>query len=425
LPDAEAVAVIPARHRALPQPCGVDGSAGLPGVQDVTELSQAYRLFALGRHAEARRVISRVFEGAAQDDVTAMSCAAASLEGFIDLSQGRLASAWTRLLLSGQRLPVLRSLVLYERDELDAAWPVLLINLPTVIAGDCADALIVTCVLLSRIALSRGDPVASRHYLARLEHAAQARGCPRMRCSVWIERARVATLEGRLEAAAQALLHIGRSADWECAGVLYYSNDVDTPAIANLRLLIARGRCSEALALLPAAINDASRRGHLRRALKLRLLHAMALDGTGAQDTAFDELTRVLKVAALEGWRGTFLEEGSALAWLVQRWARACRMRIGALGIDAGFLNDLLKRLVVDDVHPRTSPPPLRETLTGREREILGLLGEGGPMRGIAHRLQLSEHTVKTHLRNIYRKLGAHGQAQASAIARALGLLDA
>src|SRR5665213_331193 len=45
-------------------------------------------------------------------------------------------------------------------------------------------------------------------------------------------------------------------------------------------------------------------------------------------------------------------------------------------------------------------------TLTGREREIAGLVGAGHPTRAIAERLVISERTVETHIASIYRKLG-------------------
>lgn len=45
-------------------------------------------------------------------------------------------------------------------------------------------------------------------------------------------------------------------------------------------------------------------------------------------------------------------------------------------------------------------------TLTGREREIAGLVVAGHPTRTIAERLVISERTVETHIAAIYRKLG-------------------
>jgi len=41
----------------------------------------------------------------------------------------------------------------------------------------------------------------------------------------------------------------------------------------------------------------------------------------------------------------------------------------------------------------------------------------------IARELSLSVHTVRTHVRHLFAKLGAHGRTEAVARARALGLL--
>ncbi len=46
------------------------------------------------------------------------------------------------------------------------------------------------------------------------------------------------------------------------------------------------------------------------------------------------------------------------------------------------------------------------EELTGREREILFLLGEGHANKEIAYRLGLAEGTVRIHVHNVYQKTG-------------------
>jgi len=46
--------------------------------------------------------------------------------------------------------------------------------------------------------------------------------------------------------------------------------------------------------------------------------------------------------------------------------------------------------------------------LTSRELEVLGLTGEGHSGPQVAHRLRLSVHTVRAHLRSIRMKLGVH-----------------
>ena len=53
--------------------------------------------------------------------------------------------------------------------------------------------------------------------------------------------------------------------------------------------------------------------------------------------------------------------------------------------------------------------------LTPREREILGLLGEGLSNKAMARRLGISVHTVKFHLEALFSKLDATSRAEAVA----------
>jgi len=63
------------------------------------------------------------------------------------------------------------------------------------------------------------------------------------------------------------------------------------------------------------------------------------------------------------------------------------------------------------------------EELSSREMSVLRLLGTELSVAQIGDELYVSRNTVKTHVRGIYRKLGADGRAAAVARARELGLL--
>jgi two-component system, NarL family, response regulator YdfI len=67
----------------------------------------------------------------------------------------------------------------------------------------------------------------------------------------------------------------------------------------------------------------------------------------------------------------------------------------------------------------------LAEPLSGRELEVLDQLAEGLSNKLIAHRLNISEHTVKTHVASIFAKLGASSRTEAvsQAIRRGLVML--
>jgi two-component system, NarL family, response regulator LiaR len=60
---------------------------------------------------------------------------------------------------------------------------------------------------------------------------------------------------------------------------------------------------------------------------------------------------------------------------------------------------------------------PVRSILTAREWEVLDLISLGHSTRQIAEQLVLSNETVRTHVKNLMRKLGARTRAHAVAIA--------
>ncbi|MET9591571.1 response regulator transcription factor [Streptomyces sp. NPDC006516] len=71
----------------------------------------------------------------------------------------------------------------------------------------------------------------------------------------------------------------------------------------------------------------------------------------------------------------------------------------------------------------RTPTSPGNESLSAREREVLGLVARGTSNREIAAELFISEATVKTHLTHVFAKLGAKDRAAAVAVAYERGIL--
>jgi DNA-binding NarL/FixJ family response regulator len=73
----------------------------------------------------------------------------------------------------------------------------------------------------------------------------------------------------------------------------------------------------------------------------------------------------------------------------------------------------------------QTAADDLPDPLSDRELEVLDLLSEGLSNKLIAHRLSISEHTVKTHVASIFAKLGAASRTEAvsQAIRRGLVML--
>jgi DNA-binding NarL/FixJ family response regulator len=64
------------------------------------------------------------------------------------------------------------------------------------------------------------------------------------------------------------------------------------------------------------------------------------------------------------------------------------------------------------------------DELTAREIDILELIVEGKTNKEIAYTLNISENTVKIHLRNILEKLHLKNRIQAAVYAVRQGLVD-
>lgn len=79
-----------------------------------------------------------------------------------------------------------------------------------------------------------------------------------------------------------------------------------------------------------------------------------------------------------------------------------------------------IARRVVASFKQKKKPAIISE----RETEILRLLCEGKNYKSIAATLFLSSHTVKTHIKNIYRKLQVHSRGEAVSKAIKDGLVD-
>ena len=66
---------------------------------------------------------------------------------------------------------------------------------------------------------------------------------------------------------------------------------------------------------------------------------------------------------------------------------------------------------------------PLAEKLSAREMQVLRGLTEGKSNKEIARDLDLTEPTIKLHMKTLYRKVGASNRTQAALIARDQGVI--
>ncbi len=152
--------------------------------------------------------------------------------------------------------------------------------------------------------------------------------------------------------------------------------------------------------------------------------------------TIHDESERLL--AALEnGARGYLLKE-QPREFLVGEFRGILQGKPPlAPAVTRRLLELIRKRMPADAQNTEHKPgaePEAKDTeigeglanassLTDRESEILALLGKGFNRPEIAGILNISKHTVATHIAKVYNKLGISNRSDATLIARQLGLL--
>ena len=179
----------------------------------------------------------------------------------------------------------------------------------------------------------------------------------------------------------------------------------DTPA--------SQAKASELLAQLQEYLEGTHNTRFLIDTLVLQALQAQSL---GDQEAALAALEQALRLAQAGGFIRVFVDEGSGMARLLAQ-----------LKVE----NDL--QSYVEQV--RSAFPGLHQTeealdrgellgaLTGRELQILELLGERLSNKEIATQLVISPGTVKGHTIKIYQKLDVKSRRQAVEKAIALGLI--
>lgn len=109
-----------------------------------------------------------------------------------------------------------------------------------------------------------------------------------------------------------------------------------------------------------------------------------------------------------------YLDKGSSAEEICDAVAAVARGEVVLSGrVEAGVVQQIRLRGARSEVH-----------LTDRELEVLRLLADGLSAPQIAKRLFIEPSTVKTHLKNLYEKLGVSDRAAAVAVSMRQGLVE-
>ena len=300
----------------------------------------------------------------------------------------------------------------YERDELDAAKRLLVDGIAHCEQLGTTSYALLGLRTLARLHLVRGAVDDGFHALLTARRQADAAEDHRRARLVIATIAELHLRTGNLAAAEQVL--------GEIVGERFSASDHEQ--LTRARLLIAGNApqaALDALAGIHARATDEGRDGSL---VAILTVSARARSALGDPSCARDLLARAVELAAPDGYRRTFLDEGAALIPLL----REVRDTAPA------FVADLLARLA--RAGPGRSSGPASElrvvdgvgvieTLTHTQRRILTLIATGMSNRQVADKLFITVGTTKWHLNQIFGRLQARNRTEAVARARELRLL--
>jgi LuxR family maltose regulon positive regulatory protein len=419
-----------------------------PAAYGVNALFHALCLASLNRFDDAIYMLDCARRSHASAGHALGLAMAERMHSVIEMSRGRLSHAVKRLRRAfedlakegsspvglGGTVAVMLATALYECNELVEAERLLREYLTVSNEAATPDVVICSHVALARITAFRGDRERALEVLSTLEQLGHQWSLPRLVASAWLERANIAMLAGQFDTARAYIQYADNHQIWlPFKNFTMYANDLESPAIVKLRLLIRTGEAAKALPELKKQLREAEDAGRYRRALKLKILLAEALEITNQGNLARRTLTEALRFAAAEGFVRTFAEEGPVVSRLLLEFHGAASEQGSEAAVPLAFVNRILEATghktapapeeEFEDISSQESQAKIRAGITKREVRVLQLLAKGYTNTQIAEQLFVAHATINAHLRNINQKLDVHNRTQAVAKARELRIV--
>lgn len=266
------------------------------------------------------------------------------------------------------------------------------------------DVVAVTAEVAWRTRLRSHGLHAALQELSHVDQLAHTRQWPRLSRLVQAWRIDAQVQGGQLQAARQALLQTNleqiahQHEDWR-------SQEAASLALGRLQLL--SGCSGAALIGLQRTAEEMENKGLRLPAWRLRLMAlAAAKKGQRLHSDALDMALAPVMQYALPG---LLLEVGPCLLPALE-----------ASSTPSTLLTTIITRLR----GWRSHPTPMHMALSGKEAQVLDLLASGQSNKAIALALDISENTVKFHLKHLFAKLGVDNRTAAISAAIRQGHLD-
>jgi len=195
------------------------------------------------------------------------------------------------------------------------------------------------------------------------------------------------------------------------------------------RVLIAQGKLEGVEGILNQLFQGAEANKRTGDLIEILIQQALYWYALNKKDHALQLIERALTLAEPEGFVRSFVDEGEPIRSLLIDYQTIFNKRIG-VAIDNKSLRLLtyIDKLLATFSQPtpveKAKDEDILDPLSDRELDILRLIATGRSNKEIAEILVIALSTVKSHINNLYSKLGTRRRTQAISIARELGLLE-
>jgi LuxR family maltose regulon positive regulatory protein len=310
----------------------------------------------------------------------------------------------------------------YEQGQLDEAEAWVIDRIPLISSGTMLDCVWSAYFVISRVAAARMNFERARTLLERAENLGAARDWGRLSAGVIAEQARLYVTDGRLDEAAACvdrLEHLARK--YPAPGPCAWSEIEWYHKLTRAHLLGQQARPDEAISILQQLQRETEAMQHRQFLISVAIrLSAVQLDA-GKIAEAMTRFRRVLASCAAAGLYQTVVDEGPIISKLLQTTQEGGHVTAELIPY-VDRLKGGLQRAGQDRSEP-TSDIRILGALSPRETDILKLIAEGFSNKEIARSLYIGPETVKSHLKNVFSKLGVERRAQAVSRAQTLGLV--
>ena len=263
---------------------------------------------------------------------------------------------------------------------------------------------------LIRVLYSKGNIAETEEIILKLENISQDSDVPsKIKSMIAAWQVRIWLARDKVE----VISRWAKKSELDIDGKLLFLREDEYVVLA--RIYLIQDRSDIAIDLLNRLIKESEVGNRVTAMIEMLLIQALALKAQGDTNKAMVILEKALLIAESGGFIRIFIDEGPAMAELLEKI-------LDANGdVPRAYVKKLLSAFKISKL--LKTEDGLVEHLSERELEVLRFIAAGLSNKKIMEELFISMSTVKTHLRNIYSKLNVNNRMLATAKAKELELL--